>query len=360
MKRQYCTLFCLIFLLLGCQATQPDPTGTPLPTKAPTELMLPTGYTAVPLVTDLAGPTQFIFGPDGRLWIAQLASGENAGEGELLAIDLATGAREILLTDLQKPTGIAVVANALWIAEADRLLRAQLDENGRPQTPEPILTNLPNNGRSNGTLTVTPDGQLLYETSGRRQGNQAAADSGILWQLDPQTPTNPLPLASGLKNAYAHAFDADGRLFTTEIGDGAVEGADFSGQPPEELNLVITGGDYGWPRCYGDQEPALNRDGTPEICATTERPLALFPPKSTPTSLVVSPFEPDTLLVALWVEREMWQVSLNTENGRIIGEAQPWITNFANPQHLLVTPQGTLLVSDYGRNLIYEITQEGP
>jgi glucose/arabinose dehydrogenase len=357
MKRPHFTLFWLILLLSGCLPAEPRPANPTSPTQARTELILPSGTSAVPLVTGLSGPTQFIFGPNGRLWVAQLASGENDGAGELLAIDLNSGAREVLLTGLDKPTGIAIVADALWIAEENRLLRAMLDENGRPQPAEPILTNLPNNGRSNGTLTVTPDGFLLYETSGRRQGNQAAANSGILWQLDPQDPTNPMPLASGLKNAYAHAFDENGRLFTTEIGDGAVEGADFSGQPPEEINLIVTDGDYGWPVCFGDRETALNRDGTAEGCAATERPLTLLPPKATPTGLTVSPFEPDTLLVALWVEREVWQVTLSEENGRLLGQAEPWITGFANPQHLLVTPQGTLLVSDYGRNVIYEIRE---
>jgi hypothetical protein len=38
--------------------------------------------------------------------------------------------------------------------------------------------------------------------------------------------------------------------------------------------------------------------------------VATFPPHSTPTSVVISPFEADTLLVALWLSGEVVQLPL--------------------------------------------------
>ena len=245
---------------------------------------------------------------------------------------------------------------ALWIAEASQLLRAELDDALKPQTPQIILSDMPNNGRSNGTLTISPDGQLIYETSGRRSGNRASAGSGILWALDPTQTDNPTMLATGLKNAYAHVFDANGRLWITEIGDGAVTGDGFEGQPPEELNLIVPGADYGWPQCFANQEPALNRDGTAEICASTELPVVLFPPQTTPTSIVVAPWDESVLLVALWLRQEVTAVSLSEVDGRFVGTTTPFITGFGNPQHLLTTPDGALLVSDYREGVIYRIS----
>ena len=58
---------------------------------------LPDGYRAEAVVTGLSGPTQMTFGPDGRFYAAQLAGGENSGTGEVLRVDLATGAQETLL-----------------------------------------------------------------------------------------------------------------------------------------------------------------------------------------------------------------------------------------------------------------------
>lgn len=345
-----------VFLfLVGCGGEKAA-TAVPTPQPNQTPLVLPEGFTAEVTATGLSRPTQMIWGPDARLWVAQLFGGESDEAGQIVAVDLTTGSQEILLEGLNKPTGIAILDNALWIATEDELLRADLDAVQKPQTPQVVLTDMPNNGRSNGTLTVTPNGQLLYETSGRRSGNAASPGSGTLWQLDPAQPDNLIVLATGLKNAYAHVFDGNGRLWITEIGDGAVTGENFEGQPPEELNRVVAGADYGWPRCFGNQEPALNRDGTAKICAQTEPPVTLFPPQNTPTSLAVAPWDDSVLLVALWVGGEVMAVQLEEGvDGRFIASNTPFLTGIANPQHLLPTPDGALLVSDHSTGTIYRI-----
>ena len=348
-----CTLLILtllIFLETAC-ATVGVPAAPPVASRPPvTDLTLPLGYTA-DIVTDaLHGPTQMILGPDGRLWMAQLAGGENEGAGQVIALDLETGEIEVLLERLRKPTGIAILENALWIASEHDLLRAKLD-NDRPGTPQVVLRDLPYNGRSNGTLTPTPEGQLLYETSGLRQDNEAAPGSATLWLLDPADPTNPTPLATGLKNAYAHTVDDEGRLWITEIGDDGVNGQ----APPEELNLVIPAADFGWPPCYGFQEAALNYAGTAAGCAQTRPPVVLFDPQTTPTSVVVSPWEEDALLVALWGAGTVMRVTVLPSGDNATGQTEPFITGLSNPQHLLPLPDNSLLLSDFGRNTLYRI-----
>lgn len=312
-------------------------------------LNLPDGYSAAVVTEGLRGPTQMIIGPDDRLWLAQLAGGENSGTGQVIALSLETLEREVLIDNLLKPTGIAVLDGYLWIAAGRDLLRAPLTET-EVGGPETVLSDLPFNGRSNGTLTVTPDGQLLYETSGRRAGNEAREGSGTLWRLNPNDPANSAPIATGLKGAYAHTFSGDGQLFSTEIGDDLVNGQ----APPDELNLITEGGNYGWPQCYGDQEAARNYGGTAQQCAETRAPLALFAPNSTPTSVVVSPFEDDTLLVALWGPAESSVVKVSSRNGNV----EPFIPELQTPQHLLVEPEGSLLVSDFSRGTLYRIMRD--
>ncbi len=371
----------LAFLLTACVAT--SPAATPGPSaqqvsataaatgEAVTEtasenlapeatvdlgLTLPDGFRATVAAEGLTGPTQHVIGPDGRLWVAQLAGRENAGAGEVVAIDLATGERETLLAGLTKPTGIAVLSGALWIAAGRDILRAPLEENDGGANsvgePETILSDLPFNGRSNGTLTATDDGMLLYETSGRRQGNGAQPDSGAIWRLDPAEPQNPQPLATGLKGAYARTIDDAGRLWTTEMGDDPVNGE----APPEEINLVVEGADFGWPQCYGDQLPARNYGGTEEICAETRQPVVTFPPHSSPTSIVVSPFAEDELLVALWIGRGVQRVQITPAGDNATGTVEPFLDGLTNPQHLVVDGD-TLLVSDFATGIIYRIEQ---
>lgn len=306
---------------------------------------LPEGYRAEAVVTGLRGPTQMTFGPDGRLYVAQLAGGENAGAGQIVAIDIATDEQDILLRNLFKPTGVAVTETDLWVLAGNRLLRAPLTEDGTGDL-ETVLRDLPNNGRSLGTLTLTPDGNLLYETSGTLTRDGPQRGSGILWQLDPADPENPEPLASGLKGAYAHTFDANGTLYTTELGDDWVDGS----PPPDELNVIEAGADYGWPWCYGRQRPAENNGGTAAVCAKTEAPLALFARGATPTSVAVSPFRPGELFVALWVPSQVVRIDAET------GETTPFLTGVTFPQHLL-TDGGTLLVSSFADGTVYRITQ---
>jgi glucose/arabinose dehydrogenase len=339
--------------------TMPSPTSTttltPEPTRPTAGLSLPTGYEASVVVRGLQGPTQMIVGPKGDVWLAQLAGDENAGQGQVVAASLTTGEQSVLLTGLFKPTGIAILANALWIAAGRDLLRAPLSATGEVGPVETILKDLPFNGRSNGTLTVSPAGRLIFETSGQRNGSQMPADSAKLWELDPADPTHPRPLATGLKNAYAHTFDAAGRLWTTDVLDDPVNGA----APPDELNLVVEGANFGWLPCFGYQQPALDYGGTEESCRATRPPVVLFPPHATPTSVVVSPWEENTLLVALWGPPEPAIVrvpfTLNADNA--IGQVEPFITGMQNPQHLLLLPDGTLLVSDFSAGLIYRINQ---
>lgn len=315
--------------------------------------MLPAGYEGDIVVRGLQGPTQMIIGPDERLWVAQLAGEENAGQGQVVAVSLDSGAQQVLLDGLFKPTGVAVLAGALWIASGRDLLRAPLSETGEVGAVETVLKDLPYNGRSNGTLTATPDGNLLFETSGQRNGKQILEGSARLWELDPSDPTHPRPIASGLKNAYAHTFDSAGRLWTTDVHDDPVNGE----APPDELNLVVEGANFGWPQCFGNQKPAFNYGGSEEGCGATRAPVALFPAHSTPTSVVASPWEENTLLVVLWgpPEQAVVRIPFTLADDNALGRVEPFITGMQNPQHLLPLPDGSLLASDFSAGVIYRI-----
>lgn len=321
---------------------------------------LAAGYRAELYATDLEGPTQMILGPDDRIWVAQLAGSESGGTGQVIAFDRDWPARrEILLGNLFKPTGIAVIGDALWISAGRDLLRANLDGEGMPASPEIILEDLPFNGRSNGTLTVTPNGRLIHGTSGRRRGDVAAEGSASLWSLDPTDPADRRVLATGLKNAYAHTFDGQGRLWSTEIADDPVN----SGPPPDELNLISNGADYGWPACFGEQEPAENYGGTAATCAETQPAVAVLPARSTPTSVVVSPWEQGVLLVAQWgpTDPSVIRVQIVEEGGRVRAvEVSPFLTGLVHPQSLLALGDGSLLVSDFESGNVYRIQRGSP
>ena len=291
--------YVILFLILFTTACATENTTLPTTNNPPPEttpLVLPDGFMSEQLPHQFNRPTQFTV-VDDLLYVAQLNGGENEQMGQVIQVNLENGEQLILAENLDKPTGLAVLNNELWIATRDAILRRSLDDGAVLET---VLEGLPNNGRSNGTLTVTPDNKILYETS----GNKRDEDSGKLWALDPETLAT-TELASGLKGAYAHVVDANGRIWFTEIADGQVEGVTL----PDELNLLAEGADFGWPRCYG-------RELAGPDCDNVRPAVTIFPAQSTPTSVTVSPFDPDTLLVALWVTSEVVQLPITYTAGK--------------------------------------------
>lgn len=357
----WAVLWLVLALLAGCgtdraarggQSADDRTAAAPGPT-------LPAGFHAEIIARGLRSPTALAWGPDQRLYISQLGGGENAGVGQVLMLERDGATPTVLLEGLFKPTGLVWRERELFIVAGRDVLRAQLDSAGRLSAPQPIVRDLPYNTRSEGQIALLPDGRLLFESSGELRADQ----SGRLLTSDGDQP--PQVLATGLKNAYDYALDPQtGRLFTTEIGDDPVDGR----APPEEINLVEPGADYGWPRCYEMQLPVRSRGADQQQCAATRPPLITFPPHSTPTGLTFyagADFPPayrDVLYVALWngAPPQVVRVALDEQGGQLRGTATPFIDGLRQPIDLLTDPSGGLLVLDHGSGLLYRIHSDQP
>ena len=293
---------------------------------------------------DLNGPTQFVLAGDGSLLVAEINGGENDGSGRVVRVE-EDGTRSVVLDDLDKPTGIALIDDELWVMERDRLTRGRLDGTRRV-----VAEDLPNNGRSEGTLTVLPDGRLLYDTSGSKRGSTVVPGSGRLFTVDPGDPEAvPVEYASGFKHAYAHVVDATGVVWTTEMTDGRFDELPAA----DEVVAVVEGADHGWPWCVGDNRPVAEFGGTATLCNAAPPSQAVFAPSATPTGLTVSPFADDTLWVALWNERRVVAVAADpSERPAPVGEV---LTGLGRPQHLVTIGEAVLL-SDFAAGTILRIT----
>ena len=121
-------------------------------------------------------------------------------------------------------------------------------------------------------LALSPDGKSLFVTSGERQKFTPAQDVDknlgkvLRLTLDGQpAPGNPWAAKGGVaaqfwsighRNLLGIAFDADGRLWETEMGP----------QGGDELNLIVPGKNYGWPKAsngsnYGGGDIPDHRSG---------------------------------------------------------------------------------------------------
>src|SRR5690606_22504892 len=102
-----------------------------------------------------------------------------------------------------------------------------------------------------GRLAVGPDGYLYVTTgdAGRGAAAQRLDDLGgkilrITAEGEP-APGNPVPgspvRSLGHRNVQGIGWSSDGRMFASEFGQDAWD----------ELNLVVPGGNYGWPVVEG-------------------------------------------------------------------------------------------------------------
>ena len=272
--------------------------------------------------------------------MAQLNGEEDASVGQILAVNLKTKQRIVLLDNLNKPTGVAWFNGFLWVMEQRRLVRSPwADPTAKPGPIEVLVDQLPFNGRSEGTLTVTPTSHLLYETTGSIEGGAVVDGSGVLWEFDPSTKTSS-KVAVGLKNSYAHTFLPDGRLATVDIGDN------IAAAPVDELNLLPTAStgskpaQFGWPDCPGDT-----------TCAGVIAPLATFPPHSTPSGVAANK---QYAYVTLFVTGQLRRVALagkttNAEQTTIASELQ-------GPHTVMLRPNGRLWISEHLANRVISIT----
>lgn len=331
------------------------------------------GWSVEVVRDDLERPTQLALDPDGSLHVAELAGGEDAGEGRVRLLDPVPQDAEVRpsVTDLLTPTGLQLPGDRVFLVQEQQTL-VEVADGER----EVLVEDLPFNGRSQGTLTLLPpadrslgpDGyiEVLAVATGTGSGPDPAPGSGQLYAVvtddtdEVAGAVERRSVAVGFKNAYAHAFGPDDELYVTEIGDGTYDGE----RPPDELNVIpadvwraaVAGDgapyDGGWPRCIGDGDPTEEFGASAAECADLPAPVATFPPRSTPTSVAVT--ADGRVLVALWVEGRVVEVDPTD------GSVTDVVTGLDGPQHLLVRPgsdEVLLTVHGSGHLLALQPTQ---
>nr|WP_239071502.1 PQQ-dependent sugar dehydrogenase [Amycolatopsis sp. SID8362] len=256
--------------------------------------------TAICSVTRVATETDLPWGlttlPDGQVLYGRRDA------FEIVRLDPATGTKtvagripDVVGTDGEGGVlGLAVAADFAadpWLyvmhtsATDNRVVRVRYRGGVLTGTPEVLLTGIPRNKYHNGgRLRFGPDGKLYISTGDGQNGDWAqdlTVLAGKVLRINPDgtVPSdNPFgtPVWSyGHRNPQGLAFDAQGRLWEQEFGNNVMD----------ETNLIVRGGNYGWPRCEGTTgscaEPGSSRPSTP---TPSPRPPAAASPWSAPAS----------------------------------------------------------------------------
>jgi glucose/arabinose dehydrogenase len=246
----------------------------------------PTEEIDVELVAgDLAFPVSITFAPDGRLFYNEFATGQVRiiEDGALLPepfaqLDIVNQGEAGLLGLVLHPdfdqNGFLYVYHTYETGEglANRIVRLRAQGNQAADS-NVILAGIPASGSHNGgILEFGPDGKLYASTGDAGNDDLAqevASMAGKVLRLEPDgaiPEDNTLPgyaYSLGHRNVFGLAFRPQtGALYATENGP--------SGN--DEVNVITSGGNYGWPVVAG----------TGGISGLTD-PIAVYTPAIAPT-----------------------------------------------------------------------------
>lgn len=222
---------------------------------------LPPGFTASYYARlPFKQPSAITFGPDGALYalsvegnIARISDIDDDNFAEIV---------ETIYTDaenlLDHAVGMAFYKDTLYISDAGRISTiTDTDDDGILDTITPIIENLPSlwyTFHSNNGIAFYDDALYIAVGSTTDHGPlQTPLEASIL-RAKPDGSDLEV-FATGFRNPYDLVFMPNGDLFTADNSpDGLNETLAYL--PPEELNYVRQGGNYGFPDQYGFPDSA--------------------------------------------------------------------------------------------------------
>jgi glucose/arabinose dehydrogenase len=292
--------------------------------------------------------------------------------------DGVADARATVATDLMNVHGIAFQGDTVYLATDKRVLRATVTVAGDFDALADIIDDLPDGGQHPfRTLGVGPDSALYISVGSScdacEETNPEHATI-LRSSLDGVTRT---VFAEGLRNTIGFGWHPE----TSELW-GMDHGSDFRGDdlPPEELNRIQSGKNYGWPYCFADRQidPVIDDPpGTTKeaYCAMTEPSVLENQAHGAPIGLVFYDAEsfPEEYsgdaFIALhgsWnrlpatgykVARVRFDAGEPVAfedfvTGFLIEDGQ---AEFGRPAGITVAPDGSLLFSDDDNGVIYRV-----
>lgn len=334
---------------------------------------------------DLGAPRDMIFDSRGTLLVSATR------QGSVLALpdrnsDGESDDRVVVVDGLNRPHGLALDPSdegRLYVAETDQVAVYDYDPETMKASGKLKLVDLPSGGGhfTRSILFMPPPDQerllisvgsscnVCHEDDSRRAAIMATGKDGSGTGI----------FASGLRNSVFMAIHpVTEEIWATEMGRDRL-GDDL---PPDEINIVREGHDYGWPLCYGKNVQDEEFDSTPvsgDPCQGKSPSHIDIPAHSAPLGLAFFPgngwpegYEND-LAVAL---HGFWNRSIPTgykvvryrldASGNYVGEEEmitgwlrPGGDYLGRPADILFKEDGTMFVSDDYAGVIYRVVPAG-
>ncbi len=347
----------------------------------PRTLTVPNGFVAS-VYTVLPGePRMLAYSPDGQLFATE------TGAGKVVLIKDTNGLASDPVTfaeGLDMPHGLAFFKDPadgktyLYVAEQGKVSRMVYEAGQQRATNRQLLVNNLPTGGNHRTRTIAfgPDNKMYVSVGSSCNVCEDAPLRADVLQFNPNG-SGERVFAAGLRNAVGLAFNpTTGQLWETENGRDEI-GNDM---PPEEINILQDGKNYGWPYCYSNQvwdKDFNKRDQA--FCSTTVPPALPMQAHSAPLgiSFYTGNRFPSVYQGAAFVGfHGSWNrdtktgykvVAIMVQNGKPVSY-QDFATGWLNPQNgnvwgrpvdPMTALDGSLLVTDDQTGAIYKFSYQG-
>ncbi len=329
------------------------------------ELYVPSGFAVNLFAEGLDGVRYLALGPHGAVY-ASLSD-----DGKIVRVVDANGdgvadSVQTVLSGLAYPFGIAFRGDTMYFAEMTAVRRLDPGAAGIVT----VVPRLPGGGHITRTVVFGPD-KLMYVSIGSSCNLCNEADprraAVVRYRLDGSGEHR---FATGLRNSVGLAFHpTTGELWATN-NDRDNLGDDL---PPERINILHDGKNYGWPQCYLPGKPNPEYPGAD--CASVEPPAIAYQAHSAPLGMAFytgTAFPMEYRGDAFVAYHGSWNRSVPTGakvvrmrvvNARpvsvedfVTGWQLPGGLRWGRPVGLLVMPDGALLISDDGGGRIWRVS----
>jgi glucose/arabinose dehydrogenase len=293
--------------------------------------------------------------------------------------------RNVFLAQLHSPFGMALVGDALYVADTDKLLRfpyhdgeRQITAAGRTVAPLPAG---PLNHHWTKNVIASPDGKRLYVTVGSNSnvgenGLAVERDRARILEIDPATGAT-RAWATGLRNPVGMAWQPQSGALWTVVNERDELGGDLV---PDYMTAVHEGAFYGWPYSYyGAHVDARVQPPDPAQVARAVAPDYALGAHT--ASLGLAFYDADLLPQyrngAFVGQHGSWNrrpragykvIFIPFVNGQPAGAPQDVLTGFLDadghaqgrPVGVTVDQRGALLVADDVGNTVWRVTPAHP
>jgi glucose/arabinose dehydrogenase len=294
--------------------------------------------------------------------------------------------KSTLLSGLNSPFGMALVGNALYVADTDAVLRFPYHAGDTTITAHGTkIADLPAgplNYHWTKSLVASPDGSKLFvgvgsNSNAGENGIEAETGRAAILAIDPKTGETH-PFATGLRNPVGLAFEPTSGALWVAVNERDELGSDLV---PDYMTAVKEGGFYGWPYSYfGDHLDPRVSPQRPDLVAKAITPDYALGPHTASLGLA---FYQDRLLPeryrggAFIGQHGSWNrdppsgykvVFVPFSGGHTSGPIEDVLTGFRStdgdaqgrPVGIVVDKSGALLVADDVGNIVWRVTPSAP